>query len=231
MLGFERAIWISRRPRRINWWSGYYAIFKLSWDFCRKHISFVELVTVMRLRPLKLNWHPGRLYGSFTVLELISIVTVILASVGWLQRKGNGILRLDIAIIHRHHHYHLDGHQAKTNFATNNSTANIFLPLPSHHNFHLLPLLLALALALDCTVTNTTSTTTSFTATTATTTSSRWFNWEVSTATATRTSIKVVGSMSKTTAVHRHHTLPNFMENVNKRRRIFLSLSELGYGS
>ena len=68
-LGFERAIWFSRRPRRFNWWSGYYAIFKLSWYFCRKHISFVELVTVMRLRPLKLNWHPGRLLGHLRYLN------------------------------------------------------------------------------------------------------------------------------------------------------------------
>ena len=30
VLGFERAIWISWRPRRNNWWSGYSAILKLS---------------------------------------------------------------------------------------------------------------------------------------------------------------------------------------------------------
>ena len=51
MLGFERAIWISRRPRRIQyWWSGCFAILKFSYlIFRRKHISFVELVTVMRI--------------------------------------------------------------------------------------------------------------------------------------------------------------------------------------
>ena len=38
LLGFERVIWISRRLRRINCWSGYSAIFKLSLYFCRKHI-------------------------------------------------------------------------------------------------------------------------------------------------------------------------------------------------
>ena len=45
-MGFVTVIWISCR---INWWSGYSAIFKLRWPFRSKHISFIELVTVMRL--------------------------------------------------------------------------------------------------------------------------------------------------------------------------------------
>ena len=64
MLEFQRVIWISKRPWHINWWSGNSAIFKLSWYFCRKCISFVEIVTVMRTLPpgpLKLNRCPGRL--------------------------------------------------------------------------------------------------------------------------------------------------------------------------
>ena len=47
MLRFQRAIRISRRPRR--WSSGYSEVLKLSWYFCRKHISFVQIVTVMRI--------------------------------------------------------------------------------------------------------------------------------------------------------------------------------------
>ena len=71
MLEFERAVWISRRPRRIN-----STIFELSCNFRRKHTSFVELVKLCsyknksllrgkppQLEPLKLNRRPGRLLG------------------------------------------------------------------------------------------------------------------------------------------------------------------------
>ena len=76
MLEFQRVIWISRRPRCINWWSGYLAIFKLSWYFCCKCISFVETVTVMKmppLGPLKLNRCPGHFirYNE----EMFAVVT------------------------------------------------------------------------------------------------------------------------------------------------------------
>ena len=49
MLGFERAIWISRRPKRIYGWIEYSATLILSWYFHREHIIFVELATVMRI--------------------------------------------------------------------------------------------------------------------------------------------------------------------------------------
>ena len=48
-LRFERAIWISTSPGHLNRWTGYSAIFTLSWYFQQKHISFVELVAVMRI--------------------------------------------------------------------------------------------------------------------------------------------------------------------------------------
>ena len=56
-LGLKRAKWISSRPRRNSGWNEYSAICKLYWHFLRKHINFVELVTVMRIHasPL-LKW-------------------------------------------------------------------------------------------------------------------------------------------------------------------------------
>ena len=48
-LGLKRAKWISSRPRHNSGWNEYSAICKLYWYFLRKHINFVELVTVMRI--------------------------------------------------------------------------------------------------------------------------------------------------------------------------------------
>ena len=54
MLGFERAIWISRQPRRINSWSWYSASFFFFFHSLdkirRKRIGFVELATVTRIQ-------------------------------------------------------------------------------------------------------------------------------------------------------------------------------------
>ena len=49
--------WISSRARRNSGWNEYSAICKLYWHFLRKHINFVELVTVMRIHasPLALS--------------------------------------------------------------------------------------------------------------------------------------------------------------------------------
>ena len=40
MFGFERAIWISRRPRCINWWNGYSAIFESLLIFLQKALYY-----------------------------------------------------------------------------------------------------------------------------------------------------------------------------------------------
>lgn len=47
-LRLKIAKWISSRPRRNGGWNEYSALCKLYWYFLRKHISFVELVTVVR---------------------------------------------------------------------------------------------------------------------------------------------------------------------------------------
>ena len=58
MSRFKKVMWISRWPRHINWWSGYSAIFLLFWYFCLKHISFFELVIVMRINAFYLLKSP-----------------------------------------------------------------------------------------------------------------------------------------------------------------------------
>lgn len=45
-LRFGREMWISRWPRHITRWTGYSAIYKLSWYFHPQHIIFVELAKV-----------------------------------------------------------------------------------------------------------------------------------------------------------------------------------------
>ena len=94
MLRFERAIWIIRRPRHINWWSGYSTIFKLSWYFFPKAIVFLACYSYKKKRLSLLNalaYTPEiketsrvSIYRSFTVHAILYCCAVPLPSLCFL---------------------------------------------------------------------------------------------------------------------------------------------------